>query len=91
MPQSKERHAEWMRVRRGAQNKGAQAEGAQDWETMPLKDVISALPEDIVDYIESVSTKYGLREQRLRRAYKYHVWHKENFINGVHKDSKYRG
>lgn len=90
MPQSKERHAEWMRERRGAQDKGAQPEGAQDWETLPLKDITSALPQDIISYIESISSRYGLRDQRLRWAYKYKVWHDENFINGVHKDSKSR-
>ena len=31
MPQSKERHAEWMRERRGAQTQGAQPEGAQNY------------------------------------------------------------
>ncbi len=64
--------------------------GSQDWETMPLKDVISALPQDITGYIENVSRRYGLRELRLRRAYKYKVWHDASFINGKHKDSKYR-
>lgn len=64
-------------------------DGSNNWETMPLKDIISALPQDIVNYIESVSSKYGLREIRLRRAYKYQVWHEKNFINGIHKDSKY--
>ena len=62
--------------------------GSQDWETMPLKDV--KLPQDIIGYIENVSSRYGLRELRLRRAYKYQVWHDENFINGIHKGSKYR-
>ena len=62
--------------------------GSQDWEALPLKDI--KLPQDIIDYIENVSTRYGLRELRLRRAYKYKVWHDASFINGMHKDSKYR-
>ncbi len=41
-------------------------EGSQDWETLPLKDIISALPQDILGYIKNVSSRYGLREQRLR-------------------------
>ena len=27
-------------------------------------------------------------EGRFRRAYKYQVWHNENFTDGVHKDSR---
>ncbi len=73
----------------GSQDGRVHNKGSQNWETMPLKDIISALPQDIIDYIENVSSRYGLREQRLRRAYKYQVWHNENFINGIHKDSKY--
>ena len=90
MPRSKERHAEYMREKRGSQrgsqNSRVHSEGSQDWETMLLKDIISVLPQDIVNYIENVASKYGLREQRLRRAYKYQVWHDENFINGIHRD-----
>lgn len=86
MPLSKAKDRE----RKQFQPKSNLTEGSQNWETMPLKDIISALPRDIVSYIENVASKYGMREQRLRRAYKYQVWHDENFINGVHKDSKYR-
>ena len=54
-----------------------------------LRGIISALPQDIIDYIENVSRKYKVvsQEERLRTAYKYRVWHEANFINGVHKES----
>ena len=73
-------------------DKGVTKQGVTDegvtWETMPLKEIIAALPQDIVSYIES--TRYGSTEIRFRRAYKYKVWHDANFINGIHKTSKYR-
>ena len=100
MPQSKERHTEWMRERRvhkqGAQGEGAQPKGSQDWETISLRDIKSALPDDIVADIIAISEYDCIKERnitlegRFRRAYKYHVWHDENFIDGIHKDSKYR-
>lgn len=73
---------------RGSQNDRVHSEGSH--ETLLLKDIKSALPQDIIAYIESVGSRYGLIEQRLRRAYKYQVWHEANFINGIHKGSKYR-
>lgn len=77
------------RHRQGVTQGGVTGQGVT-WETLPLGDIKSALPRDIVSYIENVAGKYGLLEQRLRRAYKYQVWHEANFINGIHKDSKYR-
>ncbi|GAF94092.1 unnamed protein product [marine sediment metagenome] len=56
------------------------------WETIPLEDIKTVLLDDIVGYILKVGERYGNTEQRLRRAYKYHLWHDKNFINGVHKD-----
>lgn len=93
MPQSKEVKTEQARLRmQKMRNKGASvtSDSVTSWETMPLAEIKQALPQDIVSYIENVSAKYGLREQRLRRAYKYKVWHEANFINGIHRDSKYR-
>ena len=96
MPQSKEVKKEQARLRmqkmrnNSVTKQSVTSDSVTSWETMPLKDIISALPQDIVDYIENVSRRYGLREQRLRRAYKYQVWHDENFINGIHKGSNYR-
>ena len=86
MPQSKERHTEWMRERR------VHKKGAQDWETISLKDIKSALPEDIVADIISLCEYDRIRERsvtlegRFRLAYKYKVWHDENFIDGIHKE-----
>ena len=92
MPQSKKRHAEWMRERRGAQDKGAQTEGAQDWETILIKEIKEILPEYLVKEIEALAEYDRIRqrpltlEDRFRIAYKYHVWHEGNFTNGIHKD-----
>ena len=77
------------KMRQGVTTEGVTMKGVT-WETMPLTEIKQALPQDIIDYIENVSRRYGLRGLRLRRAYKYQVWHDENFINGIHKDSKYR-
>ncbi len=90
MPQSKEVKTEQARLRmQKMRNKDSvTSDSVTSWETMPLKDI--KLPQDIISYIENIASRYGLRELRLRRAYKYQVWHDENFINGIHKDSKYR-
>lgn len=92
MPQSKERHAEWMRRRRGAQTGKVHREGARDWETVSIKDIKEALPDNIVEDIIVLGEYDRIRERsitlegRFRRAYKYQVRHEANFINGIHKD-----
>ncbi len=94
MPQSKEVHKEYMRARRegsqeGSQTQGSQPKGSQDWETIPVAEIKKILPEHIQNDIIIAGVKKGNTEMRFRRAYKYHLWHQANFINGVHKDSKY--
>jgi len=79
-----------MKKVRGNTEQGNTADGNTEWETMPLGDIKPVLPQDIISYIKSVGKRYGMVEQRLRRAYKYQVWHDANFINGIHKGSKYR-
>ncbi len=90
----KERATEASKLRMQKMRQGVTKQGVTDegvtWETIPLEDIKATLPQDIVSYIENVASKYGLLEQRFRRAYKYQVWHDENFINGIHKDSKHR-
>ena len=100
MPQSKERHAEYMREKRGSQEgsktKGSQPEGSQDWETISIKEIKEILPSYLVKEIEGICEYDRLKQRnitvegRFRRAYKYHLWHEANFIGGMHKDSKYR-
>ena len=77
--------------RRCVTKQGVTDEGVT-WETMSLKDIKSALPDDIVVDIIAVGEYDRIRERsttlegRFRRAYKYQVWHDANFIDGVHKD-----
>ena len=86
MPQSKEVHKEYMRKRR------VHKEGSQNWETLPIRDIKELLPEDIVAGIISLGEYDRIRERnvtlegRFRLAYKYQVWHDENFIDGIHKE-----
>ena len=62
------------------------------WETIPIKQIKEILPDSLVNQIERLSewsilhNRPATFEDRLRMAYKYHVWHEENFIHGVHKD-----
>ena len=61
------------------------------WETIPIKEIKELLPDDIVADIIAVGEYDRIRERnitlegRFRQAYKYQVWHNENFIDGVHK------
>ena len=61
-----------------------------------VREIKLALPKDIVSDIIVLGEYDRIRERsitlegRFRRAYKYHVWHNENFIDGIHKHSKYR-
>ena len=101
MSQSKERHTEYMREKRqgsqgGSQNTKVHSKGSQDWETISIKDIKELLPEDIVTDIIALGEYDRIRERsitlegRFRLAYKYQVWHDENFIDGIHRGSKYR-
>ena len=62
------------------------------WEIIPIKQIKEILPDSLVNQIERLSewsilhNRPATFEDRLRLAYKYHVWHEENFINGIHKD-----
>lgn len=62
------------------------------WETIPIKEIKAILPSYLVKEIEALAEYDQIRqrpvtlEDRLRKAYKYHVWHGENFIKGIHKD-----
>ena len=75
---------------------GSNSGGSNNWETIPIKDIKEILPKDIVGDILRLGEYDRIRqrpitlEMRFRRAYKYHLWHEANFINGVHKNSKYR-
>lgn len=69
---------------------GRDIDSVTSWETIPLDDIKAVLPQDITCSIIGIGEHYGNTDQRLRRAYKYHLWHEANFIDGVHKDSKYR-
>ncbi len=79
----------------GVTKQGVTDEGVT-WETMPIKDIKEALPDNIVEDIIALGEYDRIRhrpitlEERFRRAYKYQVWYNENFINAIHKDSKYR-
>ena len=63
-------------------------------ETIPIKQIKETLPDSLVNQIERLS-EWGILhnrpttlEDRLRLAYKYHVWHEENFIGGIHRGAK---
>ena len=81
-------------------NKGLTANGSNKegltWETIPLKDIKELLPKDIVADILALGEYDRIKERsitlegRFRLAYKYQVWHDENFIDGIHRGSKYR-
>ena len=57
-----------------------------------LKEIKLALPKDIVADIMVLGEYDRIRqrsvtlERRFRLAYKYQVWHNENFIDGIHKE-----
>ncbi len=57
-----------------------------------VREIKGILPDDLVARIKVLGEYDRLKhrattlEDRLRMAYKYHVWHEANFINGVHKD-----
>ena len=57
-----------------------------------LREIKSALPKDIVDDIivlgeyDRIRQRSVTLEGRFRSAYKYHVWHDETFIDGIHRD-----
>ena len=80
----------------GVNKEGVNSEGSQDWETIPLEEIKEILPSNTLIDIIAISDYGRIRqrpimfEERLRRAYKYQVQHDEDFINGIHKDSKYR-
>ena len=79
------------KMRQGVTKQGVTDEGVT-WETLPIKDIKELLPDDIVADIISLGEYDHIRERnitlegRFRKAYKYQVWHDENFINGIHKD-----
>ena len=87
---SKEVKTEQARLRmqkmrnKGVTEQSVTSDSVTSWEL--LKDIKASLPQDIVSYIESVGQRYSDTELRLRRAYKYKVWHDKNFVNGVHRD-----
>ena len=91
----KEKRKDAARDRQRKHRQGVTQEGVT-WETISLKDIKSALPDDIVADITALGEYDRIRERnitlegRFRRAYKYKVWHDENFIDGIHRGSKYR-
>ena len=93
MPGSKEVHKEGGSQTEGSQNTTSSPESGT-WETIPLKEIKEILPAHLVDEIVSLvrwdELKHRAITDRWRNAYKYHVWHEETFINGIHKGSKYR-
>ena len=98
MPQSKGVKNEQTRLRmqKMRNKKGVTTDSVTDegvtWETIPLKDIKELLPEDIVTDIIALGEYDRIRERsvtlegRFRLAYKYRVWHDENFIDGIHKE-----
>ena len=77
--------------------KGITPEGiTQDWQTVSIKGIKAILLDSIVaDIIALGEHDRALRravtlEERFRKAYKYYVWRKASFIDGIHKGSKHR-
>ncbi len=95
MPGSKEVHKEGGSQTEGSQNTTSSPESGT-WETIPLKEIKEILPDSLVERMQVLSEHDRLRqrpgtaEDRVRMAYKYHVWHEANFTDGIHNDSKYR-
>lgn len=88
MPRSKKEQTR-IRVRRYRERKSVTSDSVTSksvTDTISISDIKTILPQDIISYIENVGSRYGLTEQRFRRAYEYQVWHNENFISGVHGD-----
>ena len=71
---------------------GSQNVTPERWET--IKEIKEILPGYLVKEIEALVVWDELLgraitlEGRWRNAYKYHMWHEENFIDGIHKDSR---
>ncbi len=62
-----------------------------------VREIKGILPDDLVarimvlDEYDRLKHRATTLEDRLRGAYKYHVWHEENFTDGIHNGSKFRG
>ncbi len=93
MPQSKRVHAKYMKT----YDRGSQNVTHERWETITVKEVKEILPAYLVKEVEALVVWDELLgraitlEERWGNAYQYHVWYEGSFINGIHKDSKYRG
>ncbi|KKL58416.1 hypothetical protein LCGC14_2225550 [marine sediment metagenome] len=75
-------------------DEGSQNVTHERWETITVKEIKEILPEYLVSGILSLGRYDEIRQRpitmddRFRNAYKYHVWHEANFIDGIHKDSR---
>ena len=95
MPISKAKMRERKRLERAVVNPKSILSSGVTWETMPITDIKEVLPDNIVEDIINLGEYDCIRkrpitlEERFRLAYKYQVWHDDNFIDGIHEDSKY--
>ena len=96
MPISKAKMRERKRLERAVVNPKSILSSGVTWETIPIKEIKEILPGYLVKEIEALVVWDELHnraitlEGRWRNAYKYHVWHEENFTDGIHNGSKYR-